>query len=51
MCYSNAARRVIERITITTTASGQLIQTDHAFGAWADRATLEYIPINDTLTE
>lgn len=51
MCYSSATKRVIERITITTTETGETTAFDHAFGEWADRATLTYIPHNDQLMQ
>lgn len=41
-CYTDNAMRII----IRTTIDGALTTTEKAFGAWANRATLLYVPIN-----
>lgn len=43
LCYANTANRAIRRIT---TADG-VTTIEWAYGAWADRATLTYKPINE----
>lgn len=44
ICFTDAARRPIHRITKNATET----VIEWAYGAWADRATLPYIPINQT---
>lgn len=45
ICFTDAAFRCVRRIT---QANG-LTTTEFSMGAWADRATLTYQPINSTL--
>lgn len=45
MCFDDRALRPIHRITKTT--SDTIIEW--AYGDWADRANLNYVPINQTL--
>ena len=44
LCFDNGDLRPIHRITKT----GSETVIEWAFGAWADRATLSYLPINQT---
>lgn len=44
-CFFNAATRMINRVTKTET--GYIYE--HAYGAWADRVSLTYTPINDPI--
>lgn len=48
-CFSNKQIRVIEKITTTTDEVGSVYKYEHATGAWDDRATLNYAPINEEL--
>lgn len=41
ICYSNAPKRAIRRIT----AADGVTTVEWSFGAWDDRASLEYVPI------
>lgn len=43
ICFFNTPERAIHRIT---NASGTTTK-EKAYGAWDDRASLDYIPIND----
>lgn len=47
-CFKNTTPRAIHRVT-TDPATGQKTM-EWAWGAWEDRATLTYRPVNDTLT-
>ena len=42
ICFFNTPRRAIHRVT-----DGKV---EVAYGAWADRATLDYGPVNELLT-
>lgn len=44
ICFSDEAVRPIHRVT---KSNGETV-VEWAYGAWADRATLDYIPINQT---
>jgi hypothetical protein len=41
-CYTNNTPRLI----VKTTVAGNLTTNEKAFGAWDDRASLTYVPIN-----
>lgn len=43
VCFDEAPTRAIHRIT---TGSDGLKKVEFAYGAWADRATLTYQPVN-----
>lgn len=45
LCYANTANRAIRRIT----TADSVTTIEWAYGAWADRATLTYHPINETI--
>lgn len=47
LCFRNTTPRAIHRVT-KDPATGQ-VTTEWAWGAWADRATLAYRPINEVL--
>lgn len=40
---------VIQRVTETLGGSATETVIEHAYGAWADRATLTYYPINEAI--
>ncbi len=44
LCFDNGDLRPIHRITKT----GSETVIEWAYGAWSDRATLSYLPINQT---
>lgn len=43
ICYANTAKRAIRRIT----EAGGVTTVEWAYGAWEQRASLEYVPINN----
>ena len=43
LCFFNTENRVVHRVTV---ADG-ITTVERAYGAWEDRATLDYVPIND----
>ena len=45
LCFDNGDLRPIHRITKTDTET----VIEWAYGAWADRVSLNYVPINQTL--
>jgi len=49
ICYNNNDPRAIQRITKTKVGSVTTTKIENAFGAWEDRATLEYFPVNDPI--
>lgn len=40
---------VIQRVTETNSGSATETKIEHAYGAWADRASLTYVPINEAI--
>ena len=42
-------KRVVQRITEETVGGATTTTIEHAYGAWADRATLTYYPINQAI--
>lgn len=42
-------KRVVERITEASSGGTTTTTIEHAYGAWADRATLTYYPINEAI--
>lgn len=46
MCYSDAAVKPI--IRVTDDGNGTITQ-EWAYGSWADKATLTYVPINNMI--
>lgn len=49
ICYNNSDPRAIQRITKTKVGSVTTTKIENAFGAWEDRETLEYFPVNDPI--
>ena len=49
MCYNDKPQRAIQRITKTKVGTVTTTKIENAFGAWEDRATLEYFPVNDPI--
>ncbi len=45
LCFDDGEKRPVHRITKTDTET----VIEWAYGMWADRATLNYVPINQTL--
>lgn len=45
ICYDNRANRIVRRITV---ANG-VTTVEFSYGRWADRASLQYVPINGML--
>lgn len=41
--------RLVKRITQTSTGGETLTTIEHAYGAWASRASLTYYPINQAI--
>lgn len=48
LCFQNTTPRTIHRVT-KDPATGQ-VTTEWAWGSWENRATLNYRPINETMT-
>lgn len=51
ICYDDGAKRAVRRITETTANGVTTTVIEVAYGAWADRATLDYHPVNDDIEE
>ena len=52
ICYTPDdanGKRVIERITKVSSGGVTTTTIEHAYGAWADRASLTYYPINEAI--
>lgn len=49
ICYTNDAQRAIRRITESASGGVTTTTIEVAWGAWADRATLTYRPVNSEL--
>lgn len=52
VCYTPDdanGNRVIERITKASSGGATTTTIEHGYGAWADRATLTYYPINQAI--
>lgn len=42
---------LVKRVTKSQTGSAIVTTIEHAYGAWTDRAALEYIPVNEAIPE
>ena len=52
VCYTpddNNGKRVIKRITEASSGGVTTTTIEHGYGAWADRATIDYYPINQAI--
>lgn len=52
ICFTpddDQGKRVVERIMEVTSGSVKTTTIEHAYGAWADRASLTYYPINEAI--
>ena len=52
ICYTpddENGKRVVERNTKSTSGGATTTTVEHAYGAWASRATLTYYPINEAI--
>ena len=52
VCYfpdDASGKRAIKRITETSSGGSTITTIEHAYGAWNDRATLTYYPINQVI--
>ncbi|MBQ9501783.1 MAG: hypothetical protein IJU70_06480 [Lentisphaeria bacterium] len=49
ICYTDEPQRAIRRITETTSEGVTTTVIEIAYGAWADRTTLTYRPVNSEL--
>ena len=50
ICYDDGALRAIRRITEVVAGATTTTTIEVAYGAWADRETLTYQPINQDLS-
>lgn len=51
ICYDNKPIRGIKRITKTQSGAIKTTTIEIAVGAWDDRATLNYVPVNEAIPE
>jgi hypothetical protein len=51
VCYQNTPLRAIRRITKVQTGGVKTTTVEIARGAWEDRATLNYVPVNEPIPE
>lgn len=42
-------KRAVKRVTESSSGGSTVTTIEHAYGAWADRATLTYYPINQAI--
>lgn len=52
ICFTpddDQGKRVVERITEVTSGGVKTTTIEHAYGAWANRASLTYYPINEAI--
>ena len=46
ICYTNDALRLIQRVHEYSSGGAQITVIENGYGAWEDRATLDYYPPN-----
>ena len=49
ICYTDEPQRAIRRITESSSDGANVTTIEVAYGAWADRETLDYRPVNSEL--